>query len=115
MVLCLVCSISARAEMTDINGKITAVIYGEFDPYLMGDACIVQIQKENGAKIGLVTSFEDCDDNAGEYHMGRQVSIAKETLSYVKSRKKEALLNSILPSHDFFVVPAGTIENGLAD
>jgi|GEM_PF-5257378 len=105
----------ALADQKDIVGKINAISYGEFDPDIIGDACIVQLKLLDNSFVGLVTDYEDCENNITDFSKGRGVSVAKETVKVIKSKKEIEILEDVFPETRFYSVPAGTIENGLAD
>lgn len=115
--LALVISASPLAqaeELKTFEGKITSVVTGEFDPSVVGDACVVSIQTATGV-VAFVTDFDLCEDYRQELTVGRGLTVVSEAKEQVVNQEQLEILRKRVVADDFYAVDFGSIENGLAD
>jgi hypothetical protein len=66
------------------NAKVDDTMCGEIDPFVIGDACILQLTQENGKRLGLVFDFDDFMNRFTEYELnGKRVKIDDRFISKI--------------------------------
>lgn len=96
-----------------ITGSITQVITAEFDPFIVGDACVVTVATKESTVL-LLTDFDLCNEYAEELIVGRNVTVALESSNIITDKNILSILED-LNGDDHYSVDFGAIENGLAD
>lgn len=115
LALVLTFNFAATADLlADHSGQIAQVVTGEFDPYIVGDACVVLL-KTDAKTIGLLTDFDACEDYAEELSVGRGLTVVVEAQEKVTKTETLEILKGVVVADEYFKVDFGTIENGLAD
>ena len=112
--LTLIASMSAYAQLVEVEGTIKNVLITEFDPHVIGDACLVEVQTKNET-IAFFTDFNDCHDYQEEMWIGRGVVVVTEERELVQKTEILSLLNPHTSAKKIYAVDFGSIENGLAD
>lgn len=117
VLLVSVLSLQASAVVIeDVVGQITEVVTGEIDPFVVGDACIVTVKKDNGDLIGLVTDFDACNDFGLEgAYIGRRLAIPASALSLIRDNDRLSVLREFDGKSFFLDVEFGAIERGLLE
>lgn len=98
-----------------IEGVIKSVHIGEFDPHVIGEACLVEVQVNARTSVGLLTDYESCLDYEKDLYKGRGISVVTDKKGQITGRLIIALLKERAQAQYFYEVEFGNIENGLAD
>lgn len=107
---------SFAAPVQDFFGSIKKVTMGEFDPFVVGEACLIEIQEEHGGVVfGLVTDYEECVRNEEELVVGRGAFVAGDFAKKITKKKTLKVLSEVSDADVFYEVEFGSIENGLLD
>ena len=80
----LLLSLSLSSFGATFTATVDEAWCGEVSPMVIGDACILQVTKTNGVKLGLVFDFDDFTNLYGEMELtGAKVKINDEYLSKI--------------------------------
>ena len=83
-----IAALSLSLSLSSFGATFSATVdeawCGEVSPMVIGDACILQVTKTNGVKLGLVFDFDDFTNLYGEVELaGAKVKINDEYLSKI--------------------------------
>lgn len=104
----------ANGKLLRFEGAIKNVTTGEFDPFVVGDACVVEMSVKNKT-IALVTDFDDCSSNEEDLTKGRGLTVIVESSNRIKRKAVLEILRQQIKADSFYKIEFGAIENGLAD
>ncbi len=88
---------------------------GEFDPYVVGDSCLIEMKISKNHSVGFVTDFDSCLESEEELKVGRCLSVVVETKNQIKQREILNILRGAQKLSQYYEVEFGAIENGLCD
>lgn len=83
------CRATPGAPECQVHGTVVDGFIGELDPFVMGDICILFVQKDGSAKIyGLVEDFDLCSNTLrlGE-RLGAKVFFSKGEITYIADKE----------------------------
>jgi hypothetical protein len=106
-------SANAQSHQTVIQGRILSTLVGEFDPHLIGDACLIEIELANDSVVGILTDFNECAEE--DLIVGRGIVLVAELNNQISSEDYIEILRFASRASNFFFSEYGAIENGLAD
>lgn len=114
LALTVLASLPLNAQMVEVEGTIKSVLIAEFDPSIVGDACLVEVATRNET-VAFLTGFEECHDYQEEMWTGRGVVVVTENESLVTNPEVYGILSLHTSANKIYAVDFGSIENGLAD
>lgn len=94
----------------EITGTITNVLTGEIDPFVIGDACLIEVKMENAPNIVFNTSQWDCDDNSAPIKTGQKVTVTVHKKDRIKNKKELAVLKEVFQAPRYYLVPFNEIK-----
>lgn len=94
----------------EITGTITNVLTGEIDPFVIGDACLIEVKMENAPNIVFNTSQWECDNNTATIKAGQKVNVTVHKKDRIKNKKELAVLKEIFQAPRYYLVPFNEIE-----
>lgn len=108
-------SLAQQNYYISVSGTISSLQVGEFDPFVLGDICLLEVKVSSGAYVGLVTDSESCEENRDELILNRGLVAVVYQDDLIIDEDQVSLLNSLSSAKLFYRVEFGGIENGLAD
>lgn len=91
----------ASASDTLIEGKLVGKLYGELDPYVLGDACVTWIEyfdarSESPAVVGILENREDYENCLGaEIAINDEIDFDLARLESIRPQHQLKLLRSL--------------------
>lgn len=103
------------AQLVVIEGHIKKVTTAEFDPVVIGDACLIEIETEEKEIYAVLTDFDACHEATSELFEGRALVVATSIQDEIKSSQAFKILRECSKAKRFFAADFGAVENGMAD
>jgi hypothetical protein len=99
-----------NSKYLTLEGTLTEVVTGEIDPFLIGDACLLQLKNTKGELIGLVTDLDLCDENMEKLKVGVALKASIHKKNQIKDKATLAELRSMFPAKKFYNVTFDSIK-----
>lgn len=77
--------LTMNAYSANFTATVEKSMCGEIDPFAIGDACLLYLEKDNGKKLALLMDFDEFQDEFSENELrGQQVKVYADTLENIK-------------------------------
>ncbi len=112
----LISTVSISASAGKFNATLDEVFCGEVDPFVVGEACVLSMTKEDGSKVGLVVDidayFEEYYDD--DLEEGLSVVVDDSSLKNIYSRSVLGVLQNSM-SKDYYYLYADPLKLTVVD
>lgn len=88
-----------------LDATVISVVTGEIDPFLVGDACVMEVQGADGQVTGIITDQYDCDENADKIKVGAKITLQIHKSDQIRKKAEVAQLREMFKASRFFNVP----------
>jgi hypothetical protein len=115
LVLFTLASNGFASSLITLHGQIERVTAAEFDPFVVGDSCVIEVRTPENKNIALVTDFDQCGEYFDELTEGRELTVVLDKSDQIRKRSVLSIFQMVIEAEKFYQVDFGAIENGLAD
>ena len=105
----------AASSLITVSGRIKDFTVGEIDPYIIGDACLIEISINSRETVALLTDYQSCVDYPDDISRLRYIDVVVESKNRITNQKMLSILKLHSKAKWFYEVEYGAIENGLED
>lgn len=98
------------AKHFELNATIVSVVTGEIHPYVIGDACLIEVKDEDGQVTGLVTDQYECDEASDKIKAGAKLTAQIHKSDRIKKKAELAELKSMFKASRYYNVPFSQIS-----
>ncbi len=95
----------------ELTGTIHSVLSGEIHPFVLGDACVIEVKDALGELTALVTDMYSCDENQESLKEGKSIKVLvhkKDLMDYEEENLSE--VSDLFESRKFYQVPFANIK-----